>query len=286
MIVYLNGRFLPLAEASISPQDRGFLFADGLYEGVAAYAGEPFLWDEHMERLAIGLRALEIPYDELPALRLAAQRLLADNDLRDRDAFIYLQVTRGPAPRAHPFPRPPIEPTVYVEVKPLSRVPEEQARQGVATITVPDLRWARCDLKTLSLTANVLAKEAAVRADAYEALLVRDGAALEGSHSNFFAVLGGGLVTFPESPFILPGVTRRLVLELAAELSLPTRLAAVRVEDLPRLEEAFLTGTTTEVLPVVTIDGRPVRSGRPGDVTLRLRQAFLEHTTPVPAREA
>lgn len=286
MIVYLNGRFLPLAEASISPRDRGFLFADGLYEGVAAYAGEPFLWDEHMLRLAIGLRALEIPYDELPGLRSTAQRLLADNDMRDRDAFVYLQVTRGAAPRAHPFPRPPIEPTVYVEVKPLSRVPKDQAQQGVAAVTVPDLRWARCDLKTLSLTANVLAKEAAVRADAYEALLVRDGAVLEGSHSNFFAVLEGSLVTFPESPFILPGVTRRLVLELAAALCIPTRLAAVRVEELPRLDEAFLTGTTTEVLPVTTIDGRPVGSGRPGDVTLRLRQAFVERTVPVAAREA
>lgn len=286
MIVYLNGRFLPLAEANISPRDRGFLFADGLYEGVAAYAGELFFWDEHMARLAVGLRALEIPFDGLPALRTAAQRLLAENDLRDRDAFVYLQITRGAAPRAHPFPRPPIEPTVYAEAKPLGRVPDEQMRRGVAAITVPDLRWARCDLKTLSLTANVLAKEAAVRAEAYEALLVRDGAVIEGSHSNFFAVLEGALTTFPESPYILPGITRRLVLELAAELGLAIRLTAVRVEDLPRLEEAFFTGTTTEVLPVVAIDGRQVGTGSPGDVTRRLRQAFLERTAPVPAREA
>lgn len=286
MIVYLNGRFLPLAEASISPRDRGFLFADGLYEGVAAYAGELFLWDEHMARLAAGLRALEIPFDGLPALRAAAQRLLADNDLRDRDAFVYLQITRGAAPRAHPFPRPPIEPTVYAEVKPLSRVPDEQVRRGVEAITVPDLRWARCDLKSLSLTANVMAKEAAARAEAFEALLVRDGALIEGSHSNFFAVLEGALTTFPESPYILPGITRRLVLELAAELGLPVRLTAVRVEDLPRLEEAFFTGTTTEILPVAAIDGRQVGTGSPGDVTLRLRQAFLERIAPAPAREA
>lgn len=286
MIVYLNGRFLPLAEASISPRDRGFLFADGLYEGVAAYAGELFLWDEHMARLAAGLRALEIPFDGLPALRAAAQRLLADNDLRDRDAFIYLQITRGASPRAHPFPRPAIEPTVYAEAKPLGRVPDEQVRRGVAAITVPDLRWARCDLKTVSLTANVLAKEAAVCAEAYEALLVRDGAVIEGSHCNFFAVLEGALTTFPESPYILPGITRRLVLELAAELGLSIRLTAVRVEDLPRLEEAFLTGTTTEVLPVVAIDGRQVGTGSPGNVTLRLRQAFLERIAPVAAREA
>lgn len=275
MQVYLDGRVLPLAEARISPDDRGFLFADGLYEGVAAYHGRLFCWREHMERLAAGLRALEIPFSGFDELEAAAHDLLDANDLRGGDALIYLQVTRGAAPRAHAFPEPAPSPTVYLTARATGRRSPEEIARGVAAVTLPDTRWARCDLKTTALVANVLAHQEAHRRGAFEALLVRDGVVLEGSHTNLFAVRGGVLLTFPEGPYILPGVTRGLVLEDAAALGLPVRLGPLFLAELASVEELFLTGTSTEVMPVVTVDGRTVGEGRPGPVTWRLREAFV-----------
>jgi D-alanine transaminase len=283
MFVHLDGRLLPLAEARISPEDRGFLFADGIYEAVAAYRGRLFCWREHMARLRAGLEGLEIPFDDLGALERAARAVLDANAFGSADALVYLQVTRGAAPRGHAFPEPPPAPTVYVAARPLQRPTREQVARGVSAVTVPDLRWGRCDLKTTALVANVLAVQQARRQGAFEALLVRDGALLEGSHSSLFAVRGGALVTHPEGPRILPGVTRQLVLEDAERLGIPCHLEPLPLSDRPRLQELFLTGTSTEVMPVVAMDGHAVGAGTPGEVTLRLRQAFLERVAAAPA---
>ncbi|HVS03447.1 MAG TPA: aminotransferase class IV [Thermoanaerobaculia bacterium] len=273
-LVYLNGAFLPAGEARIAPDDRGFLFADGVYEAVLARRGAPLLWDQHMQRLAAGLEALAIAPVDLPVLHAVGRRLLRDNDLAGGDATIYLQVTRGAAPRSHAFPVPSVPPTVYVAARRLAAVEPELWARGVAVITVADTRWARCDIKSIALLPNVLAQQRAVSAGVWEAVFVRDGVPLEGSHSNLFLVAADGVLwTYPECNYVLPGVTRRQVLRLAAELELPLR-EGVLPRGLESAREVFLTGTTTFVMPVVRVDGRLVGDGAPGPVTRRLAAAY------------
>jgi D-alanine transaminase len=276
MIVYLNGELLPLAQARISPEDRAFLFADGVYEAVVARRGRLLFWEEHERRLRGGLAALRIALADPAALRPAAEELLGRNDLLAGDALVYLQVTRGAAPRLHAFPEPPVAPTVYVNVRAWGGHPASLVAAGASAVTVADTRWARCDIKSTALLANVLAQQEAKEARAHEAIFVRDGIALEGSHSNLFAVRRGELWTYPACNYILDGVTRGQVLALAAELGLPVRLGSVSLADLYAADELFLTGTTTEVLPVVAVDGRRIDEGTPGPLTRRLRDAYLQ----------
>lgn len=279
--VYLDGAYLPREEARISVDDRGFLFGDGVYEVTPAYGGALFRIDDHMARLRAGLRELRIGYDPSP-LPEVHERLLAENGLGACEvAIVYVQVTRGAAPRSHAFPsgeHAATPPTVYAFAKEFVRPSEERWSRGYSAITVPDRRWARVDVKTVNLLPNVLAQQAAADAGATDALLVRDGIALEGSHNNFFAVVDGTVVTHPTTNVILHGITRKLVLELVEELGLPLRERPLHVEELPGLEEAFFTGTTTEIRPTVEIDGEPVGDGRPGPVTRALMEAFLERT--------
>jgi D-alanine transaminase len=276
MLVYLDGAVLPLAEARISPEDRAFLFADGLYEALLARDGRLLFWREHEARLRHGLDALRLPLTDPAGLEGVAERLLAANGLVAGEAVVYLQVSRGAAPRAHAFPEPAVPPTVYATVKPREPHPADRVAKGVPAITVPDDRWARCDVKSTALLANVMAQQAAKEAGAHEALFVRDGVAIEGSHSNLFAVRRDGrLVTYPACNYILEGVTRNEVLRLAGALGVPVELAALPVAELRAAAEVFVTGTTTEVLPVTTVDGRPVGDGLPGPVTRRLREAYL-----------
>lgn len=276
MLVYLNGAYVPHAEARVSVDDRGFLFADGVYEVARVYRGRIFRMEDHLRRLARGLAELRIPFDDVAGLDAVARRLLAENGLAEAEATIYIQVTRGAAPRAHAFPSPPAAPTVYVAARPFPGHPRECVEEGVAAITVPDTRWSRCDIKSVGLLPNVLANQRAKEAGAFEALFVRDGVVIEGSHSNLFAVVGGELVTYPECNYILPGITRAVTIELARDLGIPVREGPIHLERLDRVEELFLSGTTTEVMPISRVDGRPVGDGRPGPVTRRLREAFLE----------
>jgi D-alanine transaminase len=275
MWVHLNGSVVPAAEARISPQDRGFLFGDGIYEVALAWRGRLLLWPEHERRLRAGLQALRLDVEDPAALAVAAEGLLRANGLHDGWSVVYVQVTRGAAPRAHSFPDPPVPPTVYLTARAHRLQEEAFAAAGVTAITVPDTRWARCDVKSIALLPNVLAQQRAKDAGAWEALFVRDGVAIEGSHSNLFVVRAGELWTYPACNYILEGVTRNVVLELARGLGIPVREGAAGLVDLEAVDEAFVTGTTTEVLPLVRIDGRPVGSGAPGAVTLRLRAAYL-----------
>ncbi|HEY8378559.1 MAG: D-amino-acid transaminase [Gemmatimonadota bacterium] len=273
MLVYLNGDFLPHTEARVSVDDRGFLFADGVYEVIRVYGGRPYLLQEHLDRMAGGIRALEIPFDGFDRLRDVAFRLMEENGVDD-EGNIYIQVTRGAAPRKHAFPPADTPPTVYVSVKPARRHPDAYYEEGVDAITTPDTRWARCDIKSIALLPNVLANQKAHAAGAFEALFIRDGIVLEGSHSNVMAVVDGTLVTYPTCNYILAGITRDRILALAARLGVPIREGAIPVDRLHDVDELFLTGTTTEVMPVVRVDGRPVGSGKPGVVTRRLMEAY------------
>lgn len=278
MLVYLNGEYVPLAEARIPVDDRGFLFADGVYEVVRVYGGRPFLMDAHLQRLREGLAALRIADPGIEGLGLVAELLLDENALRSRDATIYIQVTRGAAPRAHAFPPTGTPPTVYLAAKPFEQHAAASSRDGAAAITVPDTRWSRCDIKSVSLLPNVLANQAAKEAGAFEALFVRDGIVIEGSHSNLFAVMDGTLVTYPACNYILAGITRRHVIGLAEALGIPVALAPIPLSRLFTAAELFLTGTTTEVLPVTRVDGRDIGDGRPGPITRSLQRAFREST--------
>lgn len=275
MLVYLNGQYMDRGEARISVDDRGFLFADGVYEVIRVYGGRTLLAGPHMKRMATGLSAIGMDAGVIDGLGEVTQRLMSENGVTDVDGTIYLQVTRGAAPRRHAFPAD-TPPTVYAVAKPQPRPPEESFTSGVAAITVPDTRWSRCDIKSIALLPNVLANQQAHAAGAFEALFVRDGVLIEGSHSNLIGVVAGEVVTYPECNYILGGITRRLVLELAREAGLTVREAPILADRPGAIDELFLSGTTTEVMPITRLDGRPVGSGKPGPVARALQQAYLE----------
>ncbi|MDE3077304.1 MAG: aminotransferase class IV, partial [Chloroflexota bacterium] len=266
-----NGKIGPLEDASIRVDDRGFMLADGIYEVIRVYQGQPFMLDRHLHRLQRSASLLDLQLDPGPAeIERVCREMVALQGAEE--ATIYLQVTRGAAPRAHAIP-PELKPTTVLMVSPFP-TPDPARRLGVAAITVPDDRWARCEIKTIGLTANVLAKERAVRAGAFEAIFVRDGYVTDGASSNVFAVLGGALLTPPRSNYILAGITRDLVLELAERASLRVLQQVFGMEDLRRAEEIMLTSTTSEVLPVIQLDAAAVGNGERGPICLRLQNLF------------
>ena len=285
-VVYLNGEYLPADEARISVNDRGFLFGDGVYEVTPAYHGRLFRWPQHLGRMRKGLAALGIDFDAA-ALEQVNQGLLAQNGLDNVPvAYVYVQVTRGIAPRTHAFPNPPVPPSVYGFANRYIRPAREVWDRGYKAVTVPDQRWALAEIKAISLLPNVLAQQAAVEAGASDAIFVRDGMALEGSHNNLFAVLGGVVTTASRTNYILHGVTRDLMIELAGELGLPVEERAIPLRELYRADEVFFTGTTTEVRPSVEVDGRTIGDGKVGPVARGLFDAFMGVTGSrgVPAR--
>ena len=272
MLAYLNGHFLPRSAASVPVDDRGFVFGDGVYEVWRAVGGSLFESERHVARLHRGLDELRIPRPDAATherLHDIARRLLTDSDLLDGDATFYVEITRGAAPRTHHFPSGNVAPTVYATVNRLT-TPEEIRERGAECVTVPDVRWLRCDIKSIQLLPNVLAKQAAEERHAIEAIMVRDGVVTEGSHTNVIGVLDGVLRTHQTNHLVLPGVTRAVVLEIARSLDMPVREAAFGERDLSRLEELFLVGTTTDVMPVVRLDGNPVGDGKPGAIARRL----------------
>ena len=270
--VYFNGSYIPRDEVRISPDDRGFLFADGIYEVVRYYRGRPFGLKQHVERMRDGLSALRIRGVEPDRMPGIFDELIRRNGLEAGDAVLYLQVTRGAAPRIHHFPDGPVEPTVFVAVRPFASTVDPAV--GVSAITAPDHRWTRCDIKSVSLLPNCMAAQEAHERGAYEAVLVRDGVALEGTRTSFFAVVDGEVRTAPLSNYILPSVSRGIALELCREAGVPCAELPVLLEELHRAEELFLAGTTTEILPIVELDGRTVGDGKPGPVSLRLVDLF------------
>ncbi len=276
--VYLNGEYLQKDRATISVDDRGFLLSDGIYEVTPAYRGRFFRMEQHMGRLRHGLDALRIEYDPagLPEMHGS---LIAANTLDTEDvAIIYLQITRGAAPRTHHFPPAGTPPTVYAFAQAYHRPESADWERGYEAITVPDHRWARVDIKSIGLLPNVLAQQAAVDAGVADALLVKDGVALEGSHNNVFAVLNGVVTTHPATNQILHGVTREYVLELAREEGIPVEERPIPLEEMREADEIFFTGTTTEVRPTVRLDDKSVGSGKVGPVAKALYEAFKAGT--------
>jgi len=275
MIVYLNGEYVDHANARVSVDDRGFLFADGVYEVARVYDGRAFQMAPHMTRMGHGLRELRIRDDVVQNIPEIAERLLDENKLRAGDATIYVQVTRGAAPRAHAFPPPETPPTVYVIAKPFKNHPEKYWTDGVAAVTVPDTRWSRCDIKSIALLPNVLANQQAKDSGAFEAIFVRDDVLIEGSHSNLWGVIDGVAVTYESCGYILGGITRNLLLERAGEVGVQVREAKIPA-DLAGVTELFLSGTTTEVMPVVRLDATTIGDGKPGPVTRKLQEAYTK----------
>ncbi len=277
MRVYLNGELVPAEEARVPVDDRGFLFADGVYEVARVYDGRIFKMAEHLRRMSDGLGAIRIDFPDIGGLAGIAERLLDENGLRSGGATIYIQVTRGVAPRKHAFPAG-VRPTVFLAARAYQDPPATYWDDGVAAIRYPDIRWARCDIKSVALLPNVLANQAAHEVDAFEALFVRDGVVIEGSHSNLAAVIDGTVVTYPRSNYILPGITRDSVLQLARHAGIPVREGPIYDHELFAVEELFLLGTTTEVMPVVRVDGHQIGDGRPGPVTRRLIELYRQAT--------
>lgn len=271
--IYLNGEYLPLEKATLPVEERGFLFADGIYEVVRLYGGRAFQWEAHLQRFARSAQGARLPLlNALAELPVILTRLTEENNLQD--ANIYIEYTRGTAhPRSHAFPQE-MRPTLLAMPLDIHIPPSEAFTQGLKAISVPDLRWRRCDIKSIMLLPNVLAKQQAREQGAFEAIFVRDGWVTEGASTNIFAVIEGQLVTHPLNQSILAGITRQVVLALAAEHGLTVREEAFSVEQMYAAQEAFLTSTTSEVLPLTQIDGRAIGQGRPGPVTMRLVEAF------------
>jgi D-alanine transaminase len=282
-VVYLNGEFLPRERATLSVDDRGFIFGDGIYEVTRVVNGKLFEPDRHMRRLEYGLRGIGIDArmttDEILDVHY---RLIRENELTTGEATVYLQITRGAAPRTHYFPPAGTAPTVFLSASPFTPN-KAQREQGATAVTYPDIRWSRCDLKTVNLLGAVLAKQHAVAGGSLEAVFIRDGAITEGSHTNVFGVIDGELRTYPRSNYILPGITRDVVLELAVEEGVAVREAPIFQQEIGRLDELFVTGTTSDVTPLVQLDGRPIGSGKPGRITQTL-MAALERKLYAPAR--
>ncbi|HEX5074190.1 MAG TPA: D-amino-acid transaminase [Gemmatimonadaceae bacterium] len=273
-VVYLNGEFLPRERATLSVDDRGFIFGDGIYEVTRVVNGRLFEADRHMRRLQYGLRGIGIDPRMTPEQILDVHhRLIQENDLTSGEGTVYLQITRGAAPRTHYFPPASTPPTVFLSTSTF-KPNHEQRERGATAVTYPDIRWSRCDLKTVNLLGAVLAKQHAVAAGSLEAVFIRDGVITEGSHTNVFGVIDGELRTYPRSNYILPGITRDVVLELAPEAGVVVRETPILQQEIGRLDELFITGTTSDVTPIVQLDGRPIGSGQPGRITRTLAAAL------------
>lgn len=284
-IAYVNGRYLPHVAAAVHVEDRGFQFADGVYEVCEIRDDALVDFTLHCDRLERSLRELGMP---MPMTRGALLTVLRETVKRNRvrNGGVYIQMTRGVAPRDHAFPKPGTPMTVVVTAKPHDRAKAEAlAEKGIAVVTVPDERWARVDVKSVGLLPNCLAKETAKRAGAKEAWLVdRDGFVTEGSSTNAWIVTKDGrLVTRPAEFGILRGITRTVLMKVAARLGLTVEERAFTVEEAKSAREAFISAATTLVMPVVSIDGEPVANGAPGSIALDLRRAFHDsvETTPV-----
>lgn len=271
-IYFIDGKFTSKDSLNISVDDRGYYFGDGVYEVVKVYDGELYTAEEHFARLCQSAKKIKmaIPYSEQQLIDIAKE-LVKVNEVNT--GHIYLQVTRGASPRIHQFPELSVAPVVTAYAihnpRPLSNI-----EGGVSVKSVEDVRWLRCDIKSLNLLANVLAKQEAYEAGCAEAIFIRDGLVMEGSSSNAFGVKDGVVITHPATHLILNGITRQVVLKLCAEMGIPVEERAFTPEEMAAMDEFFITSTTAEITPVVLIDEKPVGSGAPGVITRQLQEAF------------
>ncbi len=278
MIVYFNGNYLQKEQVAISPDDRGFLFADGLYEVIRAYDGKLFKSQEHLKRFARGLNELHIKGVDAAAIKDVAERLITENQLQTGDALVYIQVTRGAAPRTHSFPPPDTPPTIYAQARPYTG-PKELQENAAKAILAPDQRWARCNIKSIGLLANVLAHQRAQEAGAFEAIFFGDGLLHEGTHSSILFVKKDVLICPTLTNRILPSVTRSVVTRLAEQESIDVEERQCREGELFAFDEVMMLGTGVEIVPIVNVNGKKIGHGYPGRVTRRLQAAFRKVTS-------
>ena len=282
---YLNGALLPLDEAQVSVMDRGFLFGDGVYEVIPVYGGRLFRLSHHLQRLQNSLDAVRIgnPMSESEWGDMLAE-LVARNT--GSDQAVYLQVTRGAAPkRDHAFPAD-IHPTVFAMSTPAAAPRDSAAEQGIKAVTLPDIRWQHCNIKAITLLPNVLLLQQAIEADTAEAILIKAGYAIEGAASNIFIVSNGLLITPPNGPALLPGITRDLIIELAAGNAIPYREAEILAADLFDADEIWLTSSTREISPVIQLDDTTISGGKPGPLWRRMIELYQDYKTAVRKGEA
>lgn len=275
MTVYLNGVFMPLAEARIPVLDRGFIFGDGVYEYVPVYSRKPFRMREHLSRLQASLDSIRLanPLDEAGwAQRI--HTLISAQDFDDQ--ALYIQITRGVAPRDAAFPAN-TPPTVFMMASPLVPPPVTLKASGVGAVTAVDNRWLRCDIKSVSLLANVLLRQQSVDANCAETILLRDGYLTEGSASNIFVVQAGVVLAPPKSNLMLSGITYDLVLELATQHGLPHTVRPISEAELRSADELWMTSSSKEVLPIVRLDGKAVGEGKPGPMALRMDALYQQY---------
>jgi D-alanine transaminase len=272
--VYLNGRLLPLKEATVSILDRGFMLGDGVYELIPVYHRRPFRLDEHLLRLQHSLDGIRLmnPMRDSEWQQIITQMIaLHEPDIQS----IYLQVTRGAAPRDHAFPKA-VSPTVLVMSNPLSSPDQVQIENGICAVSSPDLRWGRCDLKTIGLLPNVLAKQKAVEAGCIECVLFRNGVLTEGAASNIFVVKDGVILAPVKDHRMLPGITYDLVLELAQANEMPMEVRDIAEDEVRNADELWLTSSSREVQAIVELDGLPVGSGAPGPLYRRMYTQYQD----------
>jgi D-alanine transaminase len=275
---YYNGKFLSKERVKISPDDRGFLFADGVYEVARWYEGFFFDMESHMARMKRSMKEIRIAWPEADSFPSIAKELIKRNKLQDKPSLVYLQVTRGAAKRVHAFPSPPVEPTVYACAWSFNPA-KEKISKGINTILRADPRWNRCDIKSISLLPNILCFQEAVETGSMECIFVKDGMMTECSHSNVFFVIDGIMYTHPECEGILSGVTRKNFIRIANEAGISVFEIPVSANRLNEISEVFVTNTSFEIAPVIKIDGKPVGSGVPGPVTKLLRERFDKETS-------
>lgn len=273
-IIYLNGTFIPKEKATLSPDDRGFIFADGVYEVIKYYNGKPFRYDDHVERLKRSLKEIQIGFENLASLEAIFFRLLEENKLTGVHAGIYIQITRGANKRVHHFPAE-IRPTVYVFVSELPSF-TENLEKGIKVIAREDIRWLRCDIKSVALLPNTMLYNQAVEAGAGECVLVRNGKVTEATHSSVLAVKNGTVLTHPLSNLILPGITRKVILEICTENNISVEERAFSEAELYEMDEVIIAGTGSEITPVIQINDSPVGNKKPGEITRFLQKIFFE----------
>jgi D-alanine transaminase len=272
--IYLNGQFMPLAEARVPVLDRGFIFGDGVYEVIPVYSRRAFRLAEHLRRLQHSLDGIRLPnpHDDGQWEKLIGE-LIARNE--GEDQYLYLHITRGVARRDHAFPKPPVPPTVFMMSSVLSTPPAELLQSGVCAVTAQDNRWLRCDIKAIALLPNVLLRQAAVDAGCAETVLIRDNSFMtEGAASNIFVVKHGTLLAPPKDNLMLPGITYDVILEIAQANGIPFEVRRVHVDEVFSADELLLTSSTKEVLPITRIDGKPVGSGAPGPMFERMHALY------------
>ena len=283
-MVFLNGKFLPIEQATVPVLDRGFIFGDGVYELIPVYSRAPFRMDEHLARLEKSLAAVRIknPYTR-EKWREVLLALIATQPWDDQG--VYLQVTRGVAKRDHAFPAG-VEPTVFAMCNPLVNPPRELVEKGAAAVSAADYRWHRCDIKSISLIGNCLLRQVSADAGAAETILFRDGKLTEASASNVFVAMHGRLLSPPKSNLILPGITYDVVVEIAQAVKIPLEFRDVTEAEVRAADEVWLTSSSKEILAVTTLDGKPVGDGKPGPLFRKAYAAYQEFKAKVMRKEA